>query len=79
MLGRETLIRRIRSEYREMPGLRLTIAQACQLWGVEERVCRTLLEQLVADGFLARPDDGTFVERSTIEELYESVRGEAVP
>ena len=48
----ETLARRVREEFREMPGLRLTLAQASWLWGLELHVCRALIESLVACAFL---------------------------
>jgi len=31
----DTLVRRVREEFREMPGLRLTVAQVSRLWGPE--------------------------------------------
>jgi hypothetical protein len=43
---------RIRAEFLEMPGLRLTIAQACRLWGLEEGACRTVVDVLVGSSFL---------------------------
>jgi hypothetical protein len=46
------LARRIRSEYQEMPCLRLTLPQASRFWNVDLETCRTVLDQLVADGFL---------------------------
>ena len=36
--GITSLLRRIRSEFIEMPGLRLTPAQAARLWGMERHV-----------------------------------------
>ena len=66
MLTREMLAARIRAEYREVPGLCLTIPQACRRWRIEERLCGAILQELVADGFLARRDDGAFIERSTM-------------
>jgi hypothetical protein len=36
----ESLVARIRGEYREMPGLRLTFAQACRLWQLDAPTCR---------------------------------------
>lgn len=45
---------RIRSEYLEMPGLNLTLAQACRLWDSEPWMCREALDLLVAAGFLVR-------------------------
>ena len=44
---------RIRSEYREMPGLRLTVGQAARLFGVEPASCERMLNALVGDGELS--------------------------
>ena len=54
------LLRRIKAEYIEMPGLRLTTAQAGRLWGLDASTCRDLLERLIAERFLQRRPDGTF-------------------
>jgi hypothetical protein len=43
---------RVRSEFLEMPGLRLTVAQAARLCGVEQTVCRAVLDALVDAKFL---------------------------
>jgi hypothetical protein len=51
---------RIKSEYRDMPGLRLTAAQAQRLLGVDSVACALALEQLTRDKFLVRRSDGTF-------------------
>ena len=51
---------RVRGEFREMPGLTLTIAQARRLWSLDPSTCSEVLSQLVAAGFLSRRDDGTF-------------------
>lgn len=56
---------RIRGEYAEMPGLRLTVPQACRLWQLDRPTCEGALEALVRDGFLLRTDDGAFVASST--------------
>lgn len=48
------LTHQIRGEYEEMPCLRLTLAQASRFWNVDMETCRSVLEQLVADGFLVR-------------------------
>ena len=58
------ILYRIRGEYREMPGLRLTPAQAQRLWGLDRAACDSLLAQLVSTGFLARTRDGAFVRSS---------------
>ena len=48
----ETIVDRIREEFREMPGLRLTPAQATRLWGLEHDACREVIDSLVAADFL---------------------------
>ena len=54
-------LRRVKGEYLEMPGLRLTIAQAQRLWGLDRAVCDALLDALVEAKFLLRTRDGAFV------------------
>jgi len=51
------LIDRVRGEFLEMPGLRLTFQQARRLWGLDEETCACLLEALVVSGFLVHGDD----------------------
>ncbi len=48
----EPIVYRIREEFREMPGLRLTPAQATRLWGLEHEVCCEIIDSLVAAAFL---------------------------
>ena len=55
------VLRRVKGEYIEMPGLRLTIAQAQRLWGLDRSVCDSLLGALVEAKFLFRTRDGAFV------------------
>jgi len=43
---------RIRAEYYEMPGMRLTVAQAARLFNLEPARCARALDTLVADGAL---------------------------
>lgn len=50
----------MRAEYREMPGLTLTLPQAIRLWTAEPRACARALEALVDSGFLHR-NGGTYV------------------
>jgi Fic family protein len=54
-------VQRIRKEYRENPGLRLTGPQAVRLWGLEPRTCNAILTELVATGFLERVSGDMFV------------------
>jgi hypothetical protein len=51
---------RIKGEFLEMPGLRLTLAQAQRLWGLDRDVCRCLLDRLVDSRFLQRKADETY-------------------
>jgi hypothetical protein len=48
----EGLAQRIRSEFEEMPCLRLTLPQASRFWTVDRETCRTALDQLVSEGIL---------------------------
>lgn len=66
MSSPELLITRIRGEFREMPGLRLTFAQACRLWQVEPEACDMVLRALLAESFLTRTADGRFVALPTL-------------
>jgi len=50
----------VRGEFREMPGLTLTVAQAGRLWSLDPQTCTGVLTDLVDAGFLCRKPDGTF-------------------
>ncbi len=52
---------RIRAEYREMPGLKLTAAQASRFWNLGPGDSEILLEALVAQRVLFRTRDGHYV------------------
>jgi Fic family protein len=54
------LLRRMWSEFVEMPGLRLTAPQARRLWGVGADTSSSALETLVALKVLVRAMDGTY-------------------
>lgn len=45
---------RVQGEYREMPGLQLTLAQASRLWNTNITVSQAVLDALVASAFLRR-------------------------
>ena len=51
---------RVRGEFREMPGLTLTLAQAGRLWSLDGSTCGEVLDHLVETGFLCRRADGTY-------------------
>lgn len=57
----DEVLRRVQAEYLEMPGLRLTVAQAQRLWGLERDDCDRLLTQLVKANFLFQTRDGAFI------------------
>ena len=54
----EIVVHRVREEFREMPGLRLTLPQATRLWGLERETAHAVIEQLVACAFLRRTPTG---------------------
>jgi hypothetical protein len=57
----EEVLRRVQGEFLEMPGLRLTEAQARRLWGLDAASCGALLGALVDAKFLFRTRDGAFM------------------
>ena len=54
-------LQRIRAEYDEMPGLRLTAEQVARLCGIESFACHHLLDALVDTGYLDRAANGHYV------------------
>ena len=48
----DAVVGRVREEFKEMPGLQLTPAQAMRLWGLERQTCRAVIDSLVASAFL---------------------------
>ena len=56
----ETL-RRVKAEYLEMPGLKLTFAQAVRLWDLDARTCRAVLAALVDAHFLVQTRNESFL------------------
>ncbi len=57
----ELLVHRIRGEFLEMPGLRLTLQQASRLWHLDAATCTSALMRLVGDRFLERTASGAYV------------------
>jgi len=53
-------VERLRSEFLEMPGLRLTAAQVHRFCGVEAAACATALDALVQERFLTVKADGRY-------------------
>ncbi len=63
LASREHLVRRVRSEFEEMPGLHLTLAQARVLLGLEAGCCQRVLDELVREGFLVRTRSNQYARR----------------
>lgn len=65
LLRPTTLETVIAAEFREMPGMRLTMPQVCRLWGLTQAAAETLVLSLVRRGLLSldargrvcRPED----------------------
>ena len=56
----EQLLQRIQDGYRDTPGLRLTLAQAQRLWGLDRDACTVVLNALIEERFLRRETDGRY-------------------
>jgi hypothetical protein len=57
----EPLKTRVRGEFLEMPGLCLTLGQACRLWDMSATDCRAVLDELITEGFLSRTPNGSYI------------------
>ena len=55
-----SLLNRVRSEFIEMPGLRLRIDQAQRLWNLDRAMCESVLRSLVDAKFLGRFEDDLY-------------------
>jgi hypothetical protein len=64
MLRDDSLVARVRGEFYEMPGLRLTCSEASRFWQVDVAICEVVLELLVREGFLCRTHHGAYVAAS---------------
>lgn len=54
------LVSRIRGEFREMPGLRLSLEQAMRLWSLDRATCVAVLNQLRTTKFLDLDPNGRY-------------------
>ena len=52
---------RIRTDYIEMPGLKLTLSQVARLCDLPRDVCEAAVSSLVTSGFLSQAGDGRFL------------------
>ena len=62
--GITPLLHRIRSEFLEMPRLRLTSVQAARLWALDRQTSERLLDGLTMAGFLLKTSEGAYVRGS---------------
>ena len=53
-------LQRLRGEFLEMPGLRLTVQQVQRLCGVDPAICQAILDALVEAKFLCIKRDGSY-------------------
>ncbi len=60
-MNEDTVARRIRAEFEEMPGLALTMPQASRLFGLDDASCRNVVERLVAVLYLRWNRTGAIV------------------
>ena len=70
----EEVLRRVQGEFLEMPGLRLTQAQARRLWGLDTAMCDALLGALVDAKFLFKTRDGAFMKVDHAAPIKASLR-----
>lgn len=56
----DDVLNRLRAEFLEMPGLRLTFPQVQRLCGIEQAVCQLVLDSLVERKFLSVKADGVY-------------------
>jgi hypothetical protein len=52
------VLRAIRAEYDQMPGMRLTRAQFRRLWGLDGTACDSAILELIGLGYLQEDPDG---------------------
>jgi hypothetical protein len=75
----DELLQRVRSEYLEMPGLRLTLPQAARFWSLDHRTCERLLNGLVNARFLVLTSDGLYTRAGSPREHTSRPRSDLLP
>ena len=73
----EDVLRRVKGEFLEMPGLRLTEAQARRLWALDAASCAALLGALVDANFLFKTRDGAFMRVDNVTPVKAGLRSRA--
>jgi hypothetical protein len=54
----EAVARRVLAEFEEMPGMTLTPLQASRLFGLDQEVCRVVIDMLVDSAYLRQTRTG---------------------
>jgi CheY-like chemotaxis protein len=57
---RTSLLRRLRTDFLELPGLRITPQEGARLWNLDVEKCTRLLDALVDEKLLVRTRDGRY-------------------
>ena len=58
------LTQRIREEFEEAPGLRLTVDEGARFWGLDLHTCEQVLSHLFTVGFLTMGRDRRYAQTS---------------
>jgi hypothetical protein len=56
----DVLTQRIRKEFDEAPGLRITVEEGIRFWALDAGTCEKVLGMLHHAGFLVRTPDGRY-------------------
>ena len=74
----DDVLRRVQGEFLEMPGLRVTKAQARRLWGLDAASCDALLGALVEANFLFKTRYGAFMRVESAAPMRASLRSRKI-
>jgi hypothetical protein len=74
------LLDRVKCEFLDMPGLRLTDVQVRRMWGLDAASCTAIMDALVEARFLFRTREGAFmrIERAAVYRAVEQPPSTAV-
>ncbi len=62
----DVVARRVLAEFEEMPGMALTVRQASRLFGLEEAVCRRIIDALIDLAYLRETRAGVITLGSRV-------------
>ena len=79
LVSTDDVVRRVKGEFLEMPGLRLTEPQARRLWGLDAASCGALLKALIEAKFLFRTRDGAFMRVEYATPVRAAIRSRKNP